>query len=304
MRTWQAFALRFAQRMLRKRKDDIFTDVGRQVNRVIHHLSLILAFHGQVGSPIIERKLLTERLKTPDAFTFQIQAQAALDENSIIEFLDLQIVEERLMRMDYLVQLLDPQLGNRQFTLQRKVLLFQMANIELQRHINLRDKSWFQSQFLEQGDPHRRGHKSTHISAQPRNFLHNPRTEKCIRVFWHHEDGFNALVQFTIHQSELKFKFEVRYGPESPDHSLPGALFHVIDQQTVKTVGGYVGNRRDHLFHQGDPFGEVKKRTFAFVKCDRDDDAIKKLRGPLNDVQMTVGERIKTPRINDRAHGR
>src|SRR5579864_1308345 len=47
---------------------------------------------------------------------------------------------------------------------------------------------------------------------------------------------------------------------------------------------------------------EAEAGAFAFVPSHRDDDAVEEFRRSLDDIQMAIGQRIETSRVNHRAH--
>ncbi len=150
--------------------------------------------------------------------------------------------------------------------------------------------------------PHVRRDEALHIAAQPRYLLDNARTEKSVSFSRHHKNRFHGPVQFTIHQSELKFKFKVRNGAQSADDSLAILLGGVIDQQTVERIRVHIGELAQRLFNQAQTILEREEWLFALVLGHGHDDAVKQLGRALNDVQMAVGQRVEAAGINCRSH--
>src|SRR6266850_698824 len=157
-------------------------------------------------------------------------------------------------------------------------------------------------EFLRQCGSHMGRDERTHVAAKSRDFLYDSGTEKRVGVLRHHENRFDTLVQFTIHQGELKFKFKVRNGAQSTDDSLRAALFNVFHEQTIEGIGFYVREVADGFSHEFEALFQFEKRTFALVLGNGDDDAIEKFCRSLNDVQVSVCERIKTPRVDCDTH--
>src|SRR5207302_2280881 len=51
------------------------------------------------------------------------------------------------------------------------------------------------------------------------------------------------------------------------------------------------------------PFGQAEQRVLAVIERDGDDDSVKEFRGALDDIQVAIGQRVETPRVNRRSHG-
>ena len=76
----------------------------------------------------------------------------------------------------------------------------------------------------------------------------------------------------------------------------------VFHQQAAERIRPDVRQLRHGRFHQRHALGQREQGMLALVFRDGDDDTVKQLRRPLDDVQMAVGERIKTAGINRGAH--
>jgi hypothetical protein len=61
---------------------------------------------------------------------------------------------------------------------------------------------------------------------------------------------------------------------------------------------------RDASLDELHPLFQREQRMLAFILCDSDDYPVKEFCRALNDIQMTVGERIETAWINYDSHGR
>ena len=96
-------------------------------------------------------------------------------------------------------------------------------------------------------------------ATQTGDFLDNARTEKGISILGHHEDGFDLFLEPTVHQSQLKFKFEVGDGSESPDNRLTLLLGDVVNQEPLELVDLDVGDVAGGLVF-GSALGAIVKR--------------------------------------------
>ena len=149
-----------------------------------------------------------------------------------------------------------------------------------------------------------RRHKRAHIAPQSRYLLHHSRTEKRVSVLRHHENRFHSLIQLTIHQGQLKFKFKVRNSPQSTHNGLRGALVHVVHQQALERIRLHVRQVPDRIAHQLQSFFQCEQGLFALVPRHRHNHAIEQFGRAFDHIQVAVGEWIKTAGINRRAHGK
>src|SRR5437867_12732337 len=117
--------------------------------------------------------------------------------------------------MNQFVHVFQVQLGNRQLIFEENRLLLEVTNVKKHRH-KIDSSSAPFGQLASQSSADLRRNKGADIPAQAGDFLDNSRAEKGVSVFWHHENRFDSLVQFTIHQSELKFKLKIGYRAQSP----------------------------------------------------------------------------------------
>ena len=144
--------------------------------------------------------------------------------------------------------------------------------------------------------------KRADVASQPRDFLYNARAKKGVGVLGHHKNCFDLLVQFTIHQGELKFKFKVRNSAKAANDSLGGAAGNVVHQEAIEGVrfdGGQVLYGAADHFHA---FLQSEEGVFALAFGNGHDDSVEEFCGALEDVQMAVGERVKTARVNCSSH--
>src|SRR5687768_11572029 len=79
-------------------------------------------------------------------------------------------------------------------------------------------------------------HETAHVATEARDLLDEPRTNESVRILGHHENRFHALVQFSVHQGELKFKFEVGNSAQSAHHGIAVHSFHILDEQSSEGV--------------------------------------------------------------------
>lgn len=108
----------------------------------------------------------------------------------------------------------------------------------------------------------------------------------------------------TVHQRHLKFKLEIGQSAQPPYDHL-GLLFPaVVGQQSIEGIHPHFSGS-DHGSQNGsqhiETFGNGKEGRLGGVLRYSDNDAIKNLTGPANNIQMPVGNGIKTSGIDHRA---
>jgi hypothetical protein len=144
--------------------------------------------------------------------------------------------------------------------------------------------------------------KTTDVTPQASDFLNHPGAQEGVSLLGHHEYRFDSPVELTVHQGELKFKFEIRHGAKPSDHSLAFSLFDVVYEEPFKHICLRIRDMRNSFFHQHHAFLQGKQPLLGVILRDRHDYFIEKLGGPLHYIQMTIGEGIEASRVDDRAH--
>src|SRR5204863_5801273 len=114
-----------------------------------------------------------------------------------------------------------------------EIFVFEMTQVDEQWHNNLlyaiSDKPRLRlAQLCFQCLLHFFRNERAHVSAEPRDFLYDARTQERVSVLGHHKNRFNPLLQFTVHQGELKFKFEILLSLKAADDRLSATALHVI----------------------------------------------------------------------------
>ncbi len=89
---------------------------------------------GQVASPMFQFQVILKGLKAADTLAFEDQMQMALEEQAVFEFLDFQIMLQRVADLNHLVARVNFQLIGGQAAFQTDVMRLQMAQIYGQRH--------------------------------------------------------------------------------------------------------------------------------------------------------------------------
>ncbi len=108
-------------------------------------------------------------------------------------------------------------------------------------------------------------------------------------------------MQLAVHQGHLQFVFIVADGPYAAQHRFGFFLHGIVHQQALKSFNPHILIVLDHLFQHLQPFTDGKQRVFFRVAQHGDDQLIKNLAAPLNQVEVPVGYWIKRTGI-DGAH--
>jgi hypothetical protein len=148
------------------------------------------------------------------------------------------------------------------------------------------------------------GDKLCDIATKPRDLLHDPRAEISILLFRHEEDSFDGRFQLAIHQRHLEFELEIRDGAQPAHDSLCVLLDGEFDQQSIERQYLYAFEGRGYLAQKSEALPESKIRLLLIVMCDRHNHFVKKLSRPLDDIEVTVRDRVEAARINRASHGR
>lgn len=72
--------------------------------------------------------------------------------------------------------------------------------------------------------------KLTDISSKASDLFDQPRAEERIGIFWHQKYCFHILIELSIHQSELKLKFEITHSSQSTQDRASPVVDHIINK--------------------------------------------------------------------------
>ena len=117
-----------------KLEQNIFPHKGRQVHAVVNHGHAILTVKRQMARPVGNFDAMLKGFQAADTPAFQNQVQMTLHEQAIFQFLNLQIMLERVADPNDLVKRVNVQLPDGQAACQTDVVRLQMAQIYGQRH--------------------------------------------------------------------------------------------------------------------------------------------------------------------------
>ncbi len=136
----------------------------------------------------------------------------------------------------------------------------------------------------------------------PCHVFYQARAGKEVNFVGHKEYGFDIGVQFAVHVGHLKLVLEIGYGPQSPDYGRGPELFRGFDQKPVKGVDLDFEVRRQVFADERQPIFDRKEGFFFGIGCYGYDDFVKNSTSPFEDVQMSVSDGVKCPRIDGGFH--
>ena len=199
--------------MLRKLKQNIFPHIGRQVHAIVHHRHLFLAFQGQMAGPIVQFQLDIRkvsgsgRTRNPASdcsspWTSRLSSTSGPRDHIA--------TAARPGSFHRAVSRSSSSTGNSPFN---STLCASRWRRLTSNGIRSPSKPATGAQFVGQRRLHVRRHKRADVAAQPRDFLHDPRTQKRVGVLRHHENRFDPFIQFTIHQAPAEIQIQSRKRP-------------------------------------------------------------------------------------------
>lgn len=141
------------------------------------------------------------------------------------------------------------------------------------------------------------------LAAEASNFFDEARGDVGQLFAGHEEDGFEVGLEFAIHEGELKLELEVGDGAETANEG-DGFLFAgEVDEETVEwhdaDVGEVAGDGADEV----DAFVEGEEALFVVFAGDADDDFVEEAGGAFEDIEVTVGDGVKTSGVDGSSHG-
>src|SRR5260221_7158650 len=150
----------------------------------------------------------------------------------------------------------------------------------------------------------RHWHKRVHTATESRDFLHDPRAEVGVFLARREEDGLDGRLELAIHERHLELELEIADGAQAA-HDGDRLLFpREIDQQSVKIRDADVPFTGYHFLDHGDALFRAKERLLLIVESDGDDHFVEKFRRALDDIDVSLGDRIETSGVDRAAHGR
>src|SRR5438105_9400024 len=135
------------------------------------------------------------------------------------------------------------------------------------------------------------------VAAEARDFTNETRAEIREIKRGHEKDSLDLGREIAIHQRHLEFVLEIRYRPQAAhDHRRADVLRELREQSFERLhvhtlVGNGGANQRNPLF-------ERKQRLLRDIDCDGHDELIHELERAMDQVFVTLRDRVETPGID------
>src|ERR1700685_1401774 len=153
-------------------------------------------------------------------------------------------------------------------------------------------------QFFPQLKLYNFGHQPSDRASCLRHFSHEPRTPVEIFIRWHHKARFQRRLQLAVHKRHLQLIFVIADCPNASQHANGVNRLRIFDHQTMERIEADVLQVRGQLLYHLQPLGHAKHRSLLRVAQDGDDQLLKNLASPLNQIEVPVGWRIKRTGID------
>jgi hypothetical protein len=153
-----------------------------------------------------------------------------------------------------------------------------------------------------EGEVYGGGDEAVDVASEAGDFLDDAGAEEGVGIFGHHEERFDTLVEFAVHEGELEFELEVGDCAEASKDGLTALLFDVIDEESGEGIDFDFFEVGDGLGDEVFAFFEGEEGVFGFIFCDGDDDAIEEFYGAFDEIEVAVGEGIETTWVDDQFH--
>ena len=100
-------------------------------------------------------------------------------------------------------------------------------------------------------------------------------------------------IEAPVHGSHVKFIFEVGGGAKTPENHPSIGLSHIVDEEPFEAVNDDIGIILEEGPDDLSSFFRRKKWSLFGTVSHRNDDLVEDLKGPFNDIDMTIRDGIK-----------
>ena len=147
-----------------------------------------------------------------------------------------------------------------------------------------------------------RRHHPRHVAAEAGHLAHQARRQERVLRAGGDEEGVDAR-ELLVHLRHLELVVEVGDRPQALHDRLGAVLLGEVDEQALEELDPHVGEVRDLLGEHLLALLEREERLRLLRVADhRDDDVVEMARGPLDDVEVTVGDGIERARAQGGGH--
>ena len=140
--------------------------------------------------------------------------------------------------------------------------------------------------------------------AVPAQFLDHAGAHIHILMLSRQEHGIQFRIDLAVDHSHLKLILKVGAGAKSLNDDAASFSSGIFCQKLVGGIHLHIGNVSRHPANQVNPLFLRKHRLLSTVDHHADDQSIKNICSPADDIQMTAGNRVKAARINGDFHNR
>lgn len=135
------------------------------------------------------------------------------------------------------------------------------------------------------------------VGIVERNLLYESGTRKEVACAGHEENCFDFRAEIPVHLSHLKFVLKIRDRAEASNQGCRSFGGRKINHQALKTLDHDI-IKFEVTPNQINPLLYGEERLFIRIRGDADDKVIKDSRSPMGDIEMAVGDGIKSAWVN------
>lgn len=121
----------------------------------------------------------------------------------------------------------------------------------------------------------------------------NGGTDKRVFEFGHQIDRFDIGIEGVVKIPQLKFKFKITHRTKSANKNGSSECVGELDREIVKSDNLNPFKVSNCQFNHINPFLQREHRLFFMRIGDGDDHFVEEFDPPLDNVKMTVGDRIE-----------
>jgi hypothetical protein len=140
--------------------------------------------------------------------------------------------------------------------------------------------------------------QAVHLAAEADYLFHQARTDERISTCRLQEYSFDLWGETPVHQGHLELIFVVGDGADATQDGRGPALASEIDHQPFEGGDGDIAQLTSRFLEHLDPLVDSEERVFDRVIEDSDGKMLEELGSASDQIQMSVGRRIKGPWID------
>src|SRR6185369_3528335 len=136
------------------------------------------------------------------------------------------------------------------------------------------------------------------VPTESEDFFHQAGTDERVCLIGHHEHGFDIRAKAAIHESHLQLVFVIRDGANTAEENLgrvPGGIIH---QEPFERIDLDIGIDLDDFAEHFGALLDGEERFLGLVSQYGNDKPVKHSRAALDQIEVTVGNRVERSRID------